>query len=111
MLASNLSLGLRVYRSSAKLSHKDAQNAIDGKALGDVTADPQHETSAIAHDIKILHELAQQMRARRFQAGALETSSVGLKFKLDDDGMPVDCRREERTDAHIMVEEVGVVYY
>jgi len=95
-------------RSSAKLSYGEAQRAIDGHILGDVLVAPEHSTSAIEHDIKILNELAKQLRAKRFQDGALSLSSARLQFTLDENGRPVDCEQTENSDANNMVEEVCV---
>jgi protein SSD1 len=43
-----------VSRSAAKLGYKNAQDVIDGKTLGDVPVIPEHDASAIEHDIKLL---------------------------------------------------------
>jgi protein SSD1 len=93
-------------RSSAKLSYQDADNIINGKSLGDVSVIPDHDAAGIEHDVKILHDLAQQLRVRRFQDGALEVPSPKLKFTLDEAGMPIDCSLEQRTDANSLIEEV-----
>lgn len=95
-------------RSSAKLSYTDAQKAIDGHILGDLVVAPEHSISAIVHDIKVLNGLAKQLRAVRFQDGAVSLSSKRLKFTLDESGRPVDCEQTENTDANNIVEEVCV---
>lgn len=66
---------------------------------------PEHNASDVAHDIKVLHSIAQQLRAKRFQAGALAIESVKITFKLDANGLPVDCDSYSRYDAHKLVEE------
>jgi protein SSD1 len=96
-------------RSAAKLSYSDAQGVIDGKSLGEVPVIPEHNAGDIAHDIKILDDLAKQLRERRFQNGAVGGQSLELKFSLDDDGMPADCISYQRTEAHSLVEEVNYV--
>jgi protein SSD1 len=88
------------------LDYQAAQDVIEGKVLGNVPVAPEHDAAAIEHDIKVLHDLAQQLRARRFHNGALDLSSNKLKFKLDDNGMPVDCWQDDRRDSHSLVEEV-----
>ena len=81
---------------------------IEGKTLGDIVVSPQHEAADIVHDIKVLDDLAKQLRARRFQTGCVKTHSLRLSFKLDDNGMPVDCGQYERTEAHQLIEEVNI---
>lgn len=95
-------------RSCAKLSYTEAQNAIDGHILGDLVVAPEHSTQAIVHDIKVLNGLAKQLRATRFQDGAVGLTSKHLKFTLDENGRPVDCEQTENTDANNIVEEVCV---
>ncbi|GJE87543.1 RNB domain-containing protein [Phanerochaete sordida] len=97
--------GRTIVKSAAKLSYSDAQNVIDGKPLGEVPVIPEHNAADIAHDIKILDDLAKQLRERRFQNGAIGSESLDLKFELDDGGMPVDCVSYERTEAHSLIEE------
>ncbi|KAH7926750.1 RNB-domain-containing protein [Leucogyrophana mollusca] len=97
--------GKTVIKSAAKLSYTDAQKVIDGHLLSEVPVTPEHAASAIEHDIKVLNGLAKQLRARRFQDGALSLSSLRLHFTLDENGLPVDCSQYERADANELVEE------
>lgn len=97
-----------IARSSAKLSYGEAQNVIDGHNIGDVVVTSEHSASAIEHDVKILNNLAKQLRAKRFQDGAMSLSSTHLRFTLDEDGHPVDCEQTENIDANNLVEEVCV---
>ena len=88
------------------MSYSNVQDVIDGKPLGEVPVIPEHNAGDIAHDIKILDDLAQQLRERRFQNGAISGESLRLSFSLDDNGMPTDCGSYERTEAHNLIEEV-----
>ena len=97
-----------ICRSAAKLSYTHAQDVIEGKTLCDVPVIPEHDAAGISHDIKVLDEIARQLRARRFQNGCVKTHSLRLSFKLDDNGMPVDCGQYERTEAHQLIEEVNI---
>ena len=71
--------------------------------------DPAHNAEGIAHDIKVLHDLATQLRERRFQAGCVKTHSLRLTFALDESGMPTDCGQYQRNDANDLIEEVRVI--
>lgn len=75
--------------------------------MGGVPVAPEHNAADIEHDIKILDDLAKQLRERRFHNGAVSVESPHLTFKLDENGMPGDCGFEGRTDANRLVEEVS----
>ncbi|KAI0723289.1 RNB-domain-containing protein [Earliella scabrosa] len=97
--------GRTIIKSAAKLSYTHAQDVIEGKTLGDVPVIPEHDAAGISHDIKVLDEIARQLRARRFQNGCVKSHSLRLAFKLDENGMPIDCGQYQRTEAHNLIEE------
>ncbi|RPD67180.1 RNB-domain-containing protein [Lentinus tigrinus ALCF2SS1-7] len=97
--------GRTIIKSATKLSYAHAQDVIEGKTLGDVPVIPEHDASGVAHDIKVLHDIAAQLRARRFQNGCVKSHSLRLTFKLDDSGMPIDCGQYQRTEANNLIEE------
>lgn len=98
--------GKTIVKSAAKLSYTEAQKAIDGHLLSDIVVSPEHSASAIEHDLKVLHGLAQQLRTKRLQDGALLLNSNRLKFTLDDNSLPVDCEQSEGNEAKELVEEL-----
>jgi protein SSD1 len=59
----------------------------------------------VAQDIKLLNEIATQLRERRFKSGILALESSQIKFTLDDAGRPVDCGTTDRRAANKLVEE------
>ena len=93
-------------RSAAKLSYADTQKVIDGHLLSDTVVAPEHSASALEHDLKALHSLAQHLRTKRLQDGALILNSTSPKFTLDDNGFPVDCEQSVSDQAKELVEEV-----
>ena len=95
-----------VHRSAAKLSYKDVQDVIVGKALS-ATVASEHATSDVEDDVRSLQMLAKELRAQRFNNGTLNLESPRLTFQLDDNGMPVDCGQYELTDANYLVQEVS----
>ncbi|KAI0268262.1 RNB-domain-containing protein [Gloeopeniophorella convolvens] len=97
--------GKTIIKSAAKLSYGVAQGVLDGKPLGDVPVIPEHDASAVENDVKLLYDLAQTLRTRRFQNGALSLESPRLSFKLNAAGLPVDCSRKESLDSNNLVEE------
>lgn len=56
----------------------------------------------------MLNDIAQQLRTRRYDSGCIRTESLKLTFKLDENGLPVDCAPYERGNAHHLVEEVSI---
>lgn len=97
--------GKTVIKSAAKLSYAIVQGVLDGEPLGDVCVAPEHEV-AIENDIKLLYDLAKVLRTRRFQNGALRLETPRLSFKLNDQGLPVDCSQVVNSEANDIVEEV-----
>ncbi|TRM67780.1 hypothetical protein BD626DRAFT_396015 [Schizophyllum amplum] len=97
--------GKTIIRSAAQLSYSNAQDVIEGRVLGDVAVVPEHNASDIEHDIRVLHDIAKQLRKQRFENGALATESLSLSFKLDETGKPVDCWQRSRVEANDLIEE------
>ena len=98
--------GRTMIKSSAQLSYENAQDVIDGKVLGGVPVVPEHDASAIEHDIKILHDVARVLRERRFKNGALSADTPKMAFTLDRSGRPIDCDQLVSNDANSLVQEV-----
>ena len=98
--------GRTVIKSSAQLSYANAQDVIEGKVLGGVPVAPEHDASAIEHDIRILHDIAKVLEERRFKNGALSTETPKSSFTLDESGRPVDCDQSVPNDANAVVREV-----
>lgn len=96
-------------RSAAKLSYANAQKAIDGQSLSELSVSSEHSSSAIEEDVRALHNVACQLRAKRHQDGALTLSSSRLSFTLDENGLPTDCAQGDRNSANELVEEVCII--
>ncbi|PFH52769.1 hypothetical protein AMATHDRAFT_56203 [Amanita thiersii Skay4041] len=99
--------GKAVIRSAAKLSYSDVQKVIDDHdTIGEsIVAIRGHKYEDVKADIKTLEKLSKKLRNERFANGALNLENLKLEFKLDNNGLPVDCGLYERTDAHSLVEE------
>ncbi|KAF9222020.1 RNB-domain-containing protein [Gyrodon lividus] len=101
--------GKTIIKSAAKLSYADAKKAIDGHLLSDLVVAPEHSASAIEHDVRTLHSIARQLRAKRFQDGALSLSGSRLSFTLGENGLPTDCEQYDYTEANEVVEEFMIL--
>lgn len=49
--------------------------------------------------------IARELRAKRFDNGALRIDNVKVGFKLDDEGWPEDCTSYQRREANELIEE------
>ncbi len=86
-------LGRTVIHSNRRFTYEEAQDIIETKA-GD------HAT-----EILLLNDLAQKMRKRRFNKGAINFSSQEVRFKLDEKGDPVGIMVKESKESHQLIEE------
>ncbi len=86
-------LGRTVIHSNHRFAYEDVQQIIDNK------------TGVYAEEIAILHELAQRFRKQRIKKGAINFSSVEVRFKLDEKGKPVGILVKESKESHQLIEE------
>ena len=86
-------LGRTVMHSDRRFTYEEAQDIIETKA-GD------H-----AEEILLLNELAQKMRKKRFNKGAINFSSQEVRFKLDEKGDPIGIMVKESKESHQLIEE------
>ncbi|MFC0775573.1 ribonuclease R [Terrimonas alba] len=86
-------LGRTIMHSDRRFTYEEAQDIIETKA-GD------H-----AEEILLLNELAQKMRKKRFNKGAINFSSQEVRFKLDEKGDPIGIMVKESKESHQLIEE------
>ncbi len=86
-------LGKTLIHSTRRFSYEEVQEIIEG-AKGD------HEK-----EIKVLNEMAQNLRKQRFEHGAINFSSQEVRFKLDEKGKPIGIVVKESKEAHKLIEE------
>lgn len=86
-------LGRTVIHSDRRYTYEEAQDIIETKA-GD------H-----AEVILVLNDLAQKMRKKRFNKGAINFSSQEVRFKLDEKGDPIGIVVKESKESHQLIEE------
>ncbi|MET0298179.1 MAG: ribonuclease R, partial [Flavitalea sp.] len=86
-------LGRTVMHSDRRFTYEEAQEIIEKK------------TGDHAEVILLLNELAQKMRKRRFNKGAINFSSQEVRFKLDEKGDPIGILIKESKEAHQLIEE------
>ncbi len=85
--------GKTVIHSDRRFSYEEAQEIIEG-AEGD-----------FKEEIHILDGIAKTLRKYRLKNGALNIESEEMRFKLDEEGMPIEVVIKTSKDAHKLVEE------
>jgi ribonuclease R len=86
-------LGRTAIHSDQRFAYEDVQEIID-KNEGEYV-----------EEIGILHELAQRFRKQRIKKGAINFSSVEVRFKLDEKGKPIGIMVKESKESHQLIEE------
>src|SRR5579863_9215 len=86
-------LGRTVIHSDHRFAYEDVQEIIDNNA------------GEFADEISILHHLAQRFRRQRIKKGAINFSSVEVRFKLDEKGKPIGILVKESKESHQLIEE------
>lgn len=89
----NYRIGRTVIKSDRRFTYEEAQEVIEtGK--GD-----------FAKEILILNDLAQKLRKRRYDQGALEFDRAEVRFEIDKEGKPVSVYFKESKEANKLIEE------
>lgn len=86
-------LGKTVIHSDHRFTYEEAQAIIEEKE------------GRYAEEMLVLNDLAQKMRKKRFNKGAINFSSQEVRFKLDEKGDPVGIMIKESKEAHQLIEE------
>ncbi len=86
-------IGKTVIHSDRRYSYEEVQDII--------------ETGAGDHfkEVLILNEIARNLRAQRFEKGAINFSSQEVRFKLDELGKPIGIIVKESKESHQLIEE------
>lgn len=82
-----------VIRSDRRFTYEEAQQVIE-TGEGDMK-----------EEILILDNLAKQLRAKRFSAGAINFDRYEVKFDIDENGKPLSVYFKESKDANKLIEE------
>ena len=82
-----------IIKSDRRFSYEEVQEIID-KGEGEYY-----------NEIKTLNSLAQKMRSKRFQAGAIDFQQAEVRFRLDEKGKPLSVYFTESNESHQLIEE------
>ncbi|MCL2040663.1 MAG: ribonuclease R [Bacteroidales bacterium] len=86
-------IGKTVIRSNRRYAYEEVQKMIDG-AEGDYKA-----------EVTTLYRLSALLREERARNGAINFESREVKFKLDDNGVPISVAIKEDKEANWLIEE------
>ncbi len=86
-------IGRTVIRSQRRFTYEEAQAVIEG------------EEGDMKNEILTLHKMAQILRKRRFEKGAIAFERVEVKFNLDKQGNPLSVYFKEQKESNQLVEE------
>ena len=81
-----------IIKSDRRFSYEEVQEIIE-KGEGEYY-----------DEINILNTLAQKMRGKRFQSGAIDFQQAEVRFRLDDSGKPLSVYFTESNEAHQVIE-------
>ncbi|GAB5552334.1 MAG: ribonuclease R [Saprospiraceae bacterium] len=85
--------GKTVIHSDRRFTYGEAQEVLDG------------ESEELADTLNDLNRLAKILKRRRFKNGSINFETDEVKFKLAEDGTPIDVYIKERKDAHMLIED------
>ncbi len=86
-------LGRTAIHSDHRFSYEEVQEIIE------------KETGLYSDEILLLNTIAQRLRKKRFDSGAINFSSQEVRFKLDEKGKPIGIVVKESKEAHQLIEE------
>jgi ribonuclease R len=86
-------LGKTAIHSNHRFTYEEVQEIIE------------KEEGLYVDEILLLNNIAQRLRKKRFDAGAINFSSAEVRFKLDEKGKPIGIVVKESKEAHQLIEE------
>jgi ribonuclease R len=86
-------LGRTIIHSDHRFTYEEVQEIIE------------QQTGLYYDEISLLNNIAQRLRKKRFDNGAINFSSQEVRFKLDESGKPIGIVVKESKEAHQLIEE------
>ncbi len=90
----NAWFGRTIINSNRRMNYDEAQDIIEGKTKDD-----------FSEILTILNGIAKKLRDNRFKKGAIDFGSEEVKFKLDEEGKPIEVYIKESKDSNHLIEE------
>jgi ribonuclease R len=86
-------LGKTVIHSDHRFTYEEVQEIIE------------KQEGPFMDEVLLLNSIAQRLRKKRFDAGAINFSSQEVRFKLDENAKPIGIVVKESKESHQLVEE------
>ena len=85
--------GKTIIYSDHRFSYEEAQEGLETKA------------GPYAQELAMLNKIALKLRKQKFKNGAIAFEAEEVKFRLDENGVPIDVYVKERKEAHMLIED------
>lgn len=85
--------GRTIIKSNRRFTYEEAQAMIDG------------EDGDYKQEILLLNNLAQKLRAARFENGAIDFDRIEVRFEIDEKGKPIGVYFKRSREANKLIEE------
>ncbi|MDD5318361.1 MAG: ribonuclease R [Candidatus Pacebacteria bacterium] len=91
--------GRTIINSNKRFSYEEAQEVIDRGS-----ASPS-DGAKFQPDLLALRDVARKLREKKFENGAIDFETEEVKFRLDENGKPIEVYKKQRLETHKLVEE------
>jgi len=85
--------GRTVIHSDRRFSYEEAQAVLNG------------QSDEYREELTVLNKLAEKLRAQNLAAGAVSFEDDEIKFRLDENGKPLEVIKKVRTASHLLIED------
>ena len=85
--------GKTVIHSDRRFSYEEAQKVLE-TSEGDFAKELNH-----------LNKVAEKLRKQRFKNGSIDFETEEVRFRLDEEGVPIEVYIKERKAAHMLIED------
>jgi ribonuclease R len=85
--------GKAVIHSDRRFTYEEAQEVLEG------------QSEELSEELRNLNRIAKVLKNRRFKQGSINFETDEVKFRLAEDGTPIDVYVKERKDAHMLIED------
>ena len=86
-------IGKTIIKSNRRFAYEEVQEIIES------------EKGEFSGEITVINNIAREIRKKRLKNGAIAFDKKEVKFKLDDEGKPLEVYFKEQKDAHKLIEE------
>lgn len=85
--------GRTIIHSDKRFTYEEAQKILD------------HKKGIFYDELNVLNNIAKKLLKKRFEDGAISLEQDEVKFKLDENGVPLSVYTKERVDTNKLIEE------